>query len=45
MEEIGVVKGTFVNDARLTTGAPAPLAHGDDVKLGLVSLTYWNPVA
>jgi CRP-like cAMP-binding protein len=45
MEEIGVVNGTFVNETRLTTGAPAPLGHGDDLQLGLVTLTFWNPVA
>jgi CRP-like cAMP-binding protein len=45
MEEIGVVNGTFVNETRLATGAPAVLGHGDDVKLGLVTLTFWNPVA
>lgn len=45
MEEIGVVNGTFVNETRLATGAPVPLGHGDDLQLGLVTLTFWNPVA
>jgi len=43
MEEIGVVNGTFVNDLKLTTGAPAALRHGDDLKLGFVTLTFWHP--
>jgi CRP-like cAMP-binding protein len=43
MEEIGVVNGTFVNDLKLTTGAPAALHHGDDLKLGFVTLTFWRP--
>ena len=45
MEEIGVANGTFVNDLKLTTGAPAVLRHGDDLKLGFVTLTYWHPTA
>lgn len=45
MEEIGVVSGTFVNDMKLTTGAPVAIQHGDEVKLGLVTFTFWNPVA
>ena len=45
MEEIGVVNGTFVNDLKLTTGAPAALQHGDDLKLGFVTLTFWRPTA
>ena len=45
MEEIGVVNGTFVNDLKLTTGAPAALRHGDDLKLGFVTLTFWHPTA
>jgi CRP-like cAMP-binding protein len=45
MEEIGVVNGTFVNDVRLTTGAPSVLRHGDDLKLGFVTLTFWHPAA
>jgi CRP-like cAMP-binding protein len=45
MEEIGVGNGTFVNDRRLATGAPATVRHGDDLRLGLVTLTFWNPVA
>lgn len=45
MEEIGAVNGTFVNDVKLATGAPAPLQHGDDLKLGFVTLTFWHPTA
>ena len=45
MEEIGVANGTFVNDLKLTTGAPAVLRHGDDLKLGFVTLTFWHPTA
>ena len=45
MEEIGAVNGTFVNDVRLTTGAPSVLRHGDDLKLGFVALTFWHPTA
>ncbi|HKA37806.1 MAG TPA: cyclic nucleotide-binding domain-containing protein [Thermoanaerobaculia bacterium] len=45
MEEIGVANGTFVNDLKLTTGAPAVLRHGDDLKLGFVTLTFWRPTA
>jgi CRP-like cAMP-binding protein len=43
MEEIGAVNGTFVNDARLATGVPAAIHHGDVLKLGVVALTFWNP--
>jgi hypothetical protein len=43
MEEIGVVNGTFVNDTRLTTGIPVALYHGDLVRFGLVTLTFWKP--
>lgn len=45
MEEIGVVNGTYVNDTRLATGVPAALHHGDVLRLGLVTLTFWNPSA
>lgn len=43
MEEIGVVNGTFVNDTRLATGIPAALYHGDLVRFGLVTFTFWKP--
>jgi hypothetical protein len=43
MEEIGVVNGTFVNDTRLATGIPVALCHGDLVRFGLVTLTFWKP--
>ncbi len=42
MEEIGVMNGTFVNDKRLATGAPAPVNHGDILKFGLVPLTFYS---
>jgi len=42
-EEIGVVNGTFVNDTRLATGIPVALCHGDLVRFGLVTLTFWKP--
>ncbi len=42
MEEIGVMNGTFVNDKRLATGAPAPVTHGDILKFGLVPLTFYS---
>lgn len=45
MEEIGVAHGTFVNGARLATGTPAAVRHGDLVAFGLVALTFWNPAA
>jgi hypothetical protein len=45
MEEIGVAHGTFVNGARLATGTPAAVRHGDLVTFGLVALTFWNPAA
>ncbi len=45
MEELGAVNGTFVNDARLATGVPAAIHHGDVLKLGVVALTFWNPSA
>ena len=43
MEEIGVVKGTFVNNVKLATGVPAAVRHGDLVGFGLVTLTFWKP--
>ncbi|MCA1581051.1 MAG: cyclic nucleotide-binding domain-containing protein [Acidobacteria bacterium] len=42
MEEIGVMNGTFVNDKRLATGAPAAVNHGDILKFGLVPLTFYS---
>ena len=45
MEEIGVGNGTFVNDVRLTTGSPVAIHNGDDLKFGLVPLTFADPSA
>ncbi len=45
MEELGAAHGTFVNDTRLATGVPAAIHHGDVLKLGRVTLTFWNPSA
>ncbi len=39
-EEVGALNGTFVNGQRLTTGKPAPVASGDKVALGMVSLVF-----
>jgi CRP-like cAMP-binding protein len=38
IEEVGTVNGTFVNDQRIPTGTPVPLANGDRLKIGLVAL-------
>lgn len=43
MEEIGVINGTFVNNVKLATGVPAAVRHGDLVRFGLVTLTFWKP--
>jgi hypothetical protein len=40
MEEIGVMNGTFVNENRVATGTPVPLQNGDNLKFGLVVLTF-----
>lgn len=37
-EEVGAMNGTFVNDRRLETGAPTPVADGDRLRFGLVEL-------
>ena len=37
-EEIGTMNGTFVNDSRVETGVPVPVAPGDKVRFGLVTL-------
>jgi pSer/pThr/pTyr-binding forkhead associated (FHA) protein len=39
-EEIGVANGTFVNGQRLETGVPRQLADGDELRFGLVALTF-----
>jgi CRP-like cAMP-binding protein len=38
LEEVGTVNGTFVNDERITTGVPAPVANGDRVRIGLIEM-------
>jgi CRP-like cAMP-binding protein len=45
MEEIGVMNGTFVNDARLATGTPIPINNGDVLKFGLVLLTFYDSMS
>jgi len=37
-EEVGTVNGTFVNDERIPTGSPVPIADGDRVKIGLIQM-------
>jgi predicted component of type VI protein secretion system len=37
-EEVGTANGTYVNDTRLQTGAPARLAPGDKVRFGSVEV-------
>lgn len=36
LEEVGTVNGTFVNDQRVPSGVPVPLAEGDRLKIGLI---------
>ncbi|MBV9496817.1 MAG: cyclic nucleotide-binding domain-containing protein [Acidobacteria bacterium] len=38
LEEVGTVNGTYVNDRRIPTGEPVPFHHGDQVKIGLISM-------
>lgn len=38
LEEVGTVNGTFVNDTRIQTGVPHPIADGDRVRIGLVNM-------
>jgi CRP-like cAMP-binding protein len=42
MEEIGVMNGTYVNEARLATGTPVAVRNSDVLKFGLVSLTFYD---
>jgi signal-transduction protein with cAMP-binding, CBS, and nucleotidyltransferase domain len=42
MEEIGVMNGTYVNDARLATGTPVAVKNADVLKFGLVTLTFYD---
>jgi pSer/pThr/pTyr-binding forkhead associated (FHA) protein len=37
-EEVGTANGTYVNDARLQTGAPVRLSPGDKVRFGSVEV-------
>ena len=39
-EGIGTMNGTFVNSDRLETGVPAEVQDGDEVRFGVVSLTF-----
>jgi len=39
-EDIGTMNGTFVDGERLETGVPAEIAESDDVRVGLVDLTF-----
>jgi hypothetical protein len=39
-EGIGTMNGTFVNDQRLETGSPAEIHDGDEVRFGVVGLTF-----
>jgi len=34
------MNGTFVNENRVATGTPVPLQNGDNLKFGLVVLTF-----
>lgn len=40
-EEIGTMNGTFLNGLRIETGTPAEIRHGDEVRLGLVTLLFF----
>lgn len=39
LEEVGTINGTFVNDQRIPTGQPVPLADGDRVRVGLINMS------
>jgi CRP-like cAMP-binding protein len=39
-EEIGTSNGTFLNETKLQTGVPVELVDGDQVRFGLVKLTF-----
>ncbi|MCB1037524.1 MAG: FHA domain-containing protein, partial [Acidobacteria bacterium] len=39
-EGIGTMNGTFVNSNRLETGVPAEITDGDEVRFGVVALTF-----
>ena len=38
IEELGATNGTFINEERLRAGVPAPVAGGDRLRFGLVTL-------
>ncbi|HEY0787342.1 MAG TPA: cyclic nucleotide-binding domain-containing protein [Thermoanaerobaculia bacterium] len=37
-EDVGTVNGTYVNDERIPTGVPVPIAHGDRLRIGLIQM-------
>ncbi len=39
-EEIGTMNGTFANGKRLETGVPQEIRDGDEVRLGMVVMTF-----
>jgi len=39
LEEVGTINGTYVNEQRIPTGQPVPLADGDRVRVGLINMT------
>lgn len=42
-EEVGALNGTHINSERLTSGQQSPLANGDKVAFGMVSLVFKAP--
>jgi len=40
VEEIGTMNGTFVNNVRIETGVPTEIRKGDEVRCGLVALSF-----
>jgi len=42
-EEVGALNGTHINSERLTSGQQSPLASGDKVAFGMVSLIFKAP--
>ena len=42
VEEIGTVNGTFLNNQRLSTGAPVSLKNGDTLTFANITLTFYN---
>ena len=39
-EEIGTMNSTFLNGGRLETGVPAELRSGDELRFGVVVMTF-----